>query len=66
MYTAGVLLFCGLFAIFCSAMNFEWFIGSRKARLFVKLFGRGGTRVFYIILGLLCVVVAVGMIIEGV
>ena len=41
----------GLFSIFCSIMNYDWFIEHSKARLFLKLFGRTGTRIFYILLG---------------
>ena len=33
-------------------MDYDWFMNSGKAWIFVKLFGRDGARVFYILLGL--------------
>lgn len=53
-----VLLLAGLFCIFCSVMNYDWFIESRKAWIFLKLFGRTGTRIAYIIIGIFFVVLA--------
>ena len=58
----GIVLFClGLFSIFCSAMNFDWFFEHRKAAKFVEIFGRSGTRVFYIVLGVLMIFFAIIM-----
>ncbi len=48
------VVFCvlvGGFCVFCSVMNFDWFFSNRKAVPLVKLFGRNGTRIFYICLG---------------
>jgi hypothetical protein len=39
------------FAMVAAATSWEWFMTHRKARLFVKLFGRNGARAFYFILG---------------
>lgn len=52
-----VLVFGGLFAIVCSACDFEWFMGSRKARAIVGLLGRNGARIFYSILGAIILVI---------
>jgi hypothetical protein len=41
----------GLYAITGAVMNWEWFMGDPKAQVLVRLFGRTGTRVLYIILG---------------
>ena len=41
----GVLANCG------AAFDWEWFMNSQKARIFVHLFGRGGARIFYGVLG---------------
>ena len=41
----------GLYSIYGAVMNFDWFIGDRKAWLFLKLFGKTGTRIAYIVLG---------------
>ena len=43
---------CGLFAVLGGALNWNFFMESRKAAFFVKIFGRTGARIFYIILGL--------------
>jgi hypothetical protein len=45
------LLGGGLFCIVCTLLDAEWFIGSRKARLFVAIAGRSGARVIYSGLG---------------
>jgi len=46
----------GLFIIIPAAGDFNWFMNHYKARLFIKLFGRNGARVFYIILGIFVMV----------
>ena len=42
---------CGAFAVCGAVFDWEWFMNHRKARLFVRLFGRGGARIFYALLG---------------
>lgn len=49
----------GVFALCGSGFDWEWFMNGRKARFFVRIFGRNGARVFYGILG-------VGFVIAGV
>ena len=52
-----VLAICGgIFSIVCAAMNFDWFMNNSRAWIFVKLFGREGARVFYVLLGLFLIV----------
>jgi len=41
----------GFYSIAGAALNWEWFMGDPKAKVFARLFGRTGTRVFYILLG---------------
>ena len=41
--------------------DWEWFMTNRRARLFVSLFGRTGARIFYGLLGIALIVVAVLM-----
>jgi hypothetical protein len=48
----------GLFSIVASILNWDWFFNNRRARIFLKMFGRTGARVFYIILGLFLFFVA--------
>jgi small neutral amino acid transporter SnatA (MarC family) len=47
-----ILILGGLFAIVCAVCDWEWFMNSRKARVFVNWLGRNGARAFYCILGL--------------
>ena len=56
-----VLLGCGAFAISGAVLDWEWFMNHRKAQLFVSMFGRSGTRVFYGVLGTALVVLGVLM-----
>ncbi|MFM9329457.1 immunity 17 family protein [Paenibacillus mesotrionivorans] len=48
----------GLFSIVASILNWDWFFNHRQARIFLKMFGRTGARVFYTILGLFLFFVA--------
>ena len=48
----------GFFSIVCAALDLDWFMNHSKAWLFVKLFGRDGARVFYILLGLAAIAMA--------
>jgi hypothetical protein len=42
----------GLFSVIASSANWDYFFNHRKAQLFLKLFGRTGARIFYVVLGL--------------
>jgi drug/metabolite transporter superfamily protein YnfA len=53
------LMFAGLFAIAGGLLDWDWFINNRKARIFVKLFGRNGARIFYCLLGLAIAVLGI-------
>lgn len=46
-----VLVAVGAFSILGAWQDWDWFMNSRKAQLWVRLFGRNGARVFYAILG---------------
>ncbi|MEM8780999.1 MAG: immunity 17 family protein [Cyanobacteria bacterium P01_G01_bin.49] len=55
----GLLVIAGgIFALCGAILNWDWYMNHRKARFFVKIFGRTGARIFYGILG-------VGLIILG-
>ncbi len=45
----------GFFSIICAIFDVEFFMGHHKAAFLVKILGRNGARVFYVILGLLLV-----------
>ncbi len=49
---ALLLVLAGLFAMAGGIFDWEWFMNNGKAQAFVNWLGRGGARVFYIILGL--------------
>lgn len=50
--------FAGAFTIAGAALDWNLFMESRKAALWVRLFGRNGARVFYGVLGLALIAVA--------
>ena len=62
MNPIGFLLFAaGAFCIVGAAMDWDWFMNSRKAQLFVTLFGRNGARVCYYVLGAVIIVLGLGI-----
>ena len=56
-------ILCGVFSIFCAVRDYDWFMENHRAWLFVKLLGRNGARVVYILLGLF--LIAFGLIRPG-
>jgi hypothetical protein len=50
--------FAGTLAIVASILDWDWFFENWRAAFFVKLFGRGGARVFYASLGLAIISIA--------
>jgi hypothetical protein len=47
-----ILVAIGIFPILAAIYDWEWFMNSSKARIFVAILSRIGARVFYGILGL--------------
>lgn len=45
-------IFAGLFSIAGGLFDWEWFMTNYRAAVFVRLVGRTGTRMLYILLGL--------------
>jgi len=43
----------GLFIIAAALLDWDWFFNHWRAALFVRLFGRNGARIFYVVLGAL-------------
>lgn len=60
-----VLVAAGLFSVCGGAMNWGFFMRSRKAQGMVRLMGETGARGFYIVLGLVITVLG-GLIAAGV
>ncbi len=50
--TAIIMYLLGGFAILASLMNWNWFFEHRKAAFVVRIFGRAGARILYLMLGL--------------
>jgi hypothetical protein len=48
---AGIFTMCG------GLFNWNWFVLSRRARLIVRILGRGGARIFYVVVGVVFLVV---------
>lgn len=61
-----VSIIAGIFTLLASILNWNFFFESRKARFFVKIFGRNGSRIFYGILGLFFFFLAYKMYTEGI
>lgn len=59
MATVILLVAVGLFSVLAGVFNWDFFFNSRKARLWIRLFGRGGARIFYILLGVLIIVLGI-------
>lgn len=59
MATVILLAAVGLFSVLAGVFNWDFFFNSRKARLWIRLFGRGGARIFYILLGVLIIVLGI-------
>jgi hypothetical protein len=62
---ACVLFASGVFTIAGAVLNWDWFMNSRRAWIFVKLFGRNGARVVYGVFGLVFLACAVTVLIAG-
>ena len=58
----------GVFTALAAALDWDWFMEDRKARFIVRLFGRGGARMLYALLGFGFIVlgafVAAGVILD--
>jgi hypothetical protein len=52
LFVTFICIAGGLFVILASIFNWNFFFEDRKARIFILLFGRHGSRIFYGILGL--------------
>jgi hypothetical protein len=52
LIVSALLVFAGGFSITGAVMDWDWFMESSRARLFVSLLGRDGARAAYVVLGL--------------
>ena len=51
-----LIIIAGIFTIFFAFMDYDWFMNHGKAKPFVAFFGRSGARLFYIILGIVIII----------
>ena len=56
---SSILILAGLFTVAGAVLDWSFFMNSRKAAMFVSLFGRNGARTFYVVLGAALVVFGV-------
>ncbi|MDO4721335.1 MAG: immunity 17 family protein [Peptostreptococcaceae bacterium] len=54
-----LLVAVGLFSVMAAILNWDFFFNSSKARIWVRLFGRNGARIFYILLGAAIIVLGI-------
>lgn len=60
---AGIIcILAGTFALVASIFNWNFFFESRKAKLFLTLFGRNGARIFYSALGVFLFFMSIKML----
>jgi len=64
LFIAIFSMAAGIFAIIASILNWEFFFNSRKATFFMNVFGRNGTRIFYTLLGVLLIILAIKMFLK--
>lgn len=55
----GIFVLVGLLAILAALFNWDWFFTANNTQFIVNNVGRGGARVFYIVLGLMMIVTGV-------
>ncbi len=56
---AGLFLAMGAFTFICALKDYDWYMMSSKAAIFRLILGRGGARIFYLLMGLLIMGVGV-------
>ncbi|MGN0594122.1 MAG: Imm17 family immunity protein [Hominimerdicola sp.] len=61
---ALVMFAVGLFTLISSLKEAKWFFENRKAKPFVDMFGFKGAKIFYIILGIIFILLGFVPVIE--
>ncbi|MFS0870578.1 immunity 17 family protein [Paenibacillus xylanilyticus] len=62
---ALVAIIAGIFSLFGGIKNWDWFMSSWRAAIFVKTIGRQGARVVYGGLGIVLIVIGVLLLMIG-
>lgn len=58
-FVQGLFVLAGIVAILASVLNWNWFFNARNAQLIVRNVGRQRARLFYGVLGLILIGMAV-------
>ena len=58
-----IFIGAGIFSICGAVFDWDWFMNNYKARPFMKIFGRTGTRIIYALIGIFVIAIAVGVLI---
>lgn len=53
-----LFLLAGIYCIVAAFFNWDWFFNNRRARPFVRCFGRNGARIIYVLLGLFLIFIS--------
>ena len=56
IFTFAIFIALGVFSIIAAAFNIEWYFQTSGAATFIRMFGRKGARVFYLLLGITLVI----------
>ncbi len=54
----GIFFTAGTVSLLAAILNWDWFFNTRNAEFFVRTLGRKGTRIFYGLFGLFCVIMS--------
>ena len=67
METFAYVLFilAGVFSFVASIKNWDWYFNNRKAKPFVRIFGRTGARIFYTLIGIFIMGVGIVYLIKN-
>lgn len=57
-----LFILVGLFSAAASFFNWDWYFNNYRARFLVKIIGRRGARIFYMVLGLFLVGLAIAIL----
>ena len=63
-FVQGIFATAGLIALLASILNWNWFFTTRNAQTIVRNVGRGRARLFYGILGVIIIGMAVFFFVE--
>jgi hypothetical protein len=64
MGNALIKLIPGLIITWCAAKDYDWFMESARMNVILGLFGRGGLRVIYIIIGVILIILGIAGLIS--